>query len=68
MNHGATFGLTNGRMTSQLSRDSLAPENKMTDEKVATDDAPKQIKGKEAGTADEDEISSISEVLAYTVV
>lgn len=68
VNHGATFGLTNGRMTSQLSRDSLAPENKMTDEKVATDDAPKQIKGKEAGTADEDEISSISEVLAYTVV
>lgn len=68
VNHGATFGLTNGRATSQLSRDSLAPVNKMTEEEVATDNGPKQIKGKGAVTADEDEISSISEVLTYAVV
>ncbi|XP_020621440.1 extracellular calcium-sensing receptor-like [Orbicella faveolata] len=68
VNHGATFGLTNGRTTSQLSRDSTAPINELTEEKVATDNGPKQIKGKETGTANEDEISSISEVLAYAVV
>jgi len=68
VNHGATFGLTNGRTTSKLSRDSKAPINEMTEEEVATDNGSKQIKGRETGTATEDEISSISEVLAYAVV
>lgn len=67
VNHGATFGLTNGRTTSQLSRDSLAPvaEGNVV---VATNNGPTQTKEKESATPDLDEISSISEVLTYAVI
>lgn len=68
LNHGATFGLTNGRTTSQLSRDSLAPVDERNEEEVATDNGPTQTKGKGSATPDEDEISSISEVLTYAVI
>ena len=68
VNHGATFSLTNGRTTSQLSHDSLAPVSEMREDVIATDNGFKQTKGKEVGTVNEDEISSISEVMAYAVV
>ena len=66
LNHGATFGLTNGT-TSQLSRDSLAPVAE-GNAVVATNIGPTQTKGKESATPDVDEISSISEVLTYAVI
>ncbi|PFX32807.1 Extracellular calcium-sensing receptor [Stylophora pistillata] len=68
INHGASVTLTNGRKTSHLSRDNLAPVNEKAEERDTDVSAPGENKDEEKTKSEEDEISSISGVLTYTVV
>lgn len=68
VNHGASVTLTNGRKTSHLSHDNLAPVHEKTEEQDTDVSTPDEEKEKEKAKNEEDVINSISEVLTYTVV
>ena len=68
VNHGASVTLTNGRKTSHLSHDNLAPVHEKTEEQDTDVSAPDEEKEKEKAKNEEDVLNSISEVLTYTVV
>ena len=68
LNLGATVTLTNGTKTPHPSRDSLAPVDEKTEEEETNVSDSKETENKVRTKTEEEEISSISEVLTYAVV
>lgn len=72
VNYGASDAKTNGgKWTTSLPGDSLARVDERTENKqggAVDHDLPKQTKEKKTTKSDEEEISSISEVMAYAVI